>query len=91
MAEPSESNPDLQKNILTSLQNPQFMWRTAEGISKEIGADPSQVATYLEDSPLIIRSSTANTAGQALYSLRSRYRNETPLVDRVISTIRNST
>jgi len=90
MTEPSKSNPD-PKSILASLQNPKFIWRTADGISKEIGADPSQVATFLEGSPLIIRSSTANTGGQALYSLRSRYRDETPLMNRVISTIRNST
>ena len=84
-------NPDLENKVVTSLQNPQFTWRTANGVSREIGLDPSTVATFLENSPLIIRSSTANTAGQPLYSLRSRYRENTPFIYRVLSAITNST
>ena len=82
---------DLATTVVASLQSPQFTWRTAEGISKETGIDPGKVASFLESSDLVIRSSTANTGGQALYSLRTRYREEAPFSYRILSAITNST
>ena len=62
---------DAQKLILESFQSSKFKWRTARGISKEIGLPIQQVTDFLEASPSIVRSKKANKQGQALYSVKS--------------------
>jgi hypothetical protein len=91
MTDPSVPDPKLKTQIFTSLASPKFTWRTANGISKDTGLDPEKVAIVLENSAEVIRSSSANTAGQALYSLRDRYRQDTPFIDRLFSVVKNST
>ena len=80
-----------ENQIIRSLQSPKFNWRTADGIAKETGLDTGDVATVLENSPEVIRSSSANTAGEALYTLRDRYREVTPLMRRILDSIISST
>jgi hypothetical protein len=91
MVKKSAHRGTFKKQVFDSLSNSKFTWRTANGISKEVGLDPKKVVHILENSPDIIRSSSANTSGEALYATREQYKEQTSLPKRIFSTIKNST
>lgn len=85
------THEQLAEKIFQSLKGSNFTWRTINGIAGDTGINNHDIKYFLENSSDIIRSSTANTSGQFLYSTRERYKQETPLLDRAFTIIKSST
>ena len=80
---------EVKNLILAALENSEFKWRTARGISKEIGLPVQKVQDFLENSPAILRSKKPNKSGKPLYTTRERYKKSTPLTKRLLAALRN--
>lgn len=74
------------KRVLTALENPEYNWRTVEGISIETGLGQAEVVQILSSlSDQIVQSSVPNEKGQALFTTRHHYYHSRSFVERVLS------
>ena len=74
------------RRILTALENPEYNWRTVEGISNETGLGQSEVAEILSSlSDQIVQSSLPNKKGQVLFTTRRQYYRSRSLAERLLS------
>lgn len=68
---------DLKEKVITALENPDFDWRTLQGISKEIGIAQEKIKEIISQlDELIVQSSIPDKDGNDLYTTRKHY-NET--------------
>ena len=58
--------------VLNSFKNPQYSYRTCEGIAKELGIPVSEVELLSEESPDILKSRKVNQYGQKLFITREQ-------------------
>lgn len=74
--------------VIAALENPNYEWRTIDGISKETGLSPERVKEILTaTAEQIIHSSVPDEQGRPLYTTRRHYRNKTGLLKRSISVL----
>jgi hypothetical protein len=81
---------DEWEKIRQALENPQYKWRTLEGITKGTGYDFTTVVSSLSaHSDLVIKSTIPSTTGQELYTTRDHYLQKSTLWERFESVITN--
>jgi len=69
----AEVTPEVRK-VLTALENPNYEWRTVEGVIKETSLPEGRVRTILkEHSDLIMQSSVPDKDGRSLFTTRQHY------------------
>jgi len=74
------------QRVLTALENPEYNWRTVEGVSNETGLGQDEVAHILSSlSDQIVQSSVPNKKGQALFTTRRKYYRNGNLAGRLLS------
>ena len=77
-------------NIRKALENPDYKWRTVEGIAKETGYDFSTVIdTLTANENQVLKSSIPATDGRDLFTTRERYRKTSTIWERLESAITN--
>jgi len=81
---------DEWNKISDTLSNPDYKWRTIDGIVKESGLDRSTVEKCISDNEeLIIKSSIPSTEGKELYATREHYRQKSSVWQVISSAITN--
>jgi hypothetical protein len=80
-----------EEKVLRALENPQFDWRTIEGISKETGLAVEAIRMALENlKDIVIRSSIPASDGRSLYTTRRHYNSRQSLLTRSLSAVTGS-
>jgi hypothetical protein len=69
--------------VLTALENPNYQWRTIEGIVKETSLPLDDVEQCLRD--LNDQVVSVVSAGRTLYTTRDHYQKKESLLNRTIS------
>jgi len=65
----------LANAVFKALQDPQWDWRTVDGLAQEVGLPEDVVLQIIESAPdRVIRSRVPDARGRALYTTRSHYR-----------------
>jgi len=78
------------ENIRRALENPQYKWRTVEGIAKETGYPTITIVGSLSaNSDQVIKSTIPSTHGYGLFTTRDHYREMSTIWDRFESAITN--
>lgn len=73
--------------LIRALEDPKWDWRTAEGLAKDTGFSPEQVAYLVKSDPdTFIRSRVPDKDGRPLYSTRDHYAQKRGFLDRLRST-----
>ncbi len=86
----SEDDKAVEEAIEKAFMNPKYTWRTVRGVSKETGLGSEQVISYvLNNGDEIIKSSSNNNRGEALFANRKVYRSKASPVRRVMSALKN--
>lgn len=81
---------DLEKQVISALENAKYKWRTIEGVANELSIPPEDVRKVIGLKPdVVIKSTIPSVDGQALYTTRSHYRSKSNPVDRLIGALRN--
>ena len=81
-------DPNLKATVVRALEVPRYEWRTVEGIAEQTGlpaADLPQILKQLNGE--IVRSSSADDLGRALYTTRKHYRETQSLGTRILSAL----
>ncbi len=96
----SDDDPDLYQfegrdfgvtRVLGALANPEYDWRTVDGLSRETGLDRQTVLEILERMPArVLRSVTPDSQGRDLYAMRSRYKADRPTLQRFLDQFRST-
>jgi hypothetical protein len=80
-----------KERVLAALANPNYSWRTSEGVSKETGLDTSRVLHIIEEMPdLVIRSRIPDAHGRQLYATREHYKKTHSPVERLFDQFRST-
>ena len=80
-----------KERVLAALANPDYSWRTCEGVSEETGLDPVRVLQIVEEMPeLVIRSRIPDAQGRALYATREHYKKTHSSVERLFDQFRST-
>jgi len=75
--------------VVRALENPEYDWRTVDGISKETGLAPPLVVTILTFLPNVVdvvQSSVPDKQGRLLFTTRNHYNKRQNLPNRILST-----
>jgi hypothetical protein len=73
------------RRVVQALENPDYDWRTPEGISQETDIDLHQVASILRFLPNVVQSSVPDKFGRALYTTREHYKKRQNIGNRILS------
>ncbi len=80
-----------REQVLAALANPNYSWRTCEGVSAETGLDFARVRRIIEEAPdLVIKSRLPDAQGRALYTTREHYRKTHSPVERLFDQFRST-
>jgi len=77
-----------KERVQQALNNDQFVWRTAYGISQETGIaveDVNRILELMSDS--LVRSAIPDSAGRARYTTLEHYRAHAGILRRVLDTL----
>jgi len=78
------------KAIFDSLENPEYLWRTIDGISKETSMETRAIRSIIEKSgDRIVRSSRLSRAGKRLYTTRRHFRRKASPIKKILGAIKN--
>jgi len=81
-------DPDSRNIVVRALEDPNYDWRTVEGIAEQTGLSASNVRQLLEElNGEIIRSSIPDESGRNLYTTRKHYRQTQGLGTRILSAL----
>lgn len=81
-----EENIQPRERVLSSLQNPEYDWRTISGIARESGLDEQTVLESLHSlGPEVVRAERTDNQGNHLYTTPEKYRVREPLVNKLLS------
>lgn len=98
-ADPDEASDDelrraltieLERRVLPSINQSQYVWRPAEAIATEAGLPVEMVRQFLESSPEVMRAPGPNKQGYLLYTTRDHYRKLTPWLKRYGNIVKES-
>lgn len=84
------ANNILRDRIINSISKSPYKWRTARSIAKEIGENERDIADTIRESGYFVRANKANARGEPLYTTSKRYRDETPLLGRILGAAANT-
>jgi predicted transcriptional regulator len=77
---------DEVERVIKALENPNYDWRTMDGVAKETKLSRERVFEIIESlSDIVIRSSVPDEKGRDLYSTRKHYSKTQSLVSQVLS------
>ena len=80
-----------EEQIINSLSNPKFSWRTLEGVSRETGLNQDEILQFIESKPdLFIKSRIPDEKGRALYATREHYRKSTSIWQRTLDQFKST-
>ena len=80
------------KEIKKSLENPNYKWRTIDGVAKATGLDSVTVVSSLSNySDIIVKSSIPSKDGKDLYTTRDHYEETSSTFSLFISSLKNRT
>ena len=80
-----------KERVLAALANPNYSWRTCEGVSRETALDPARVLQLIEEmSELVIKSRIPDAQGRALYATREHYKKTHSPVERLFDQFRST-
>ena len=86
----TQVSPKDKGRVLKALENPNYKWRTINGVAKETGLNPELVQNVINsNSDMIVRSSVQSTEGEDLYTTRKHFQQEIPVIDRLLGAIKN--
>ena len=72
--------------VLKALEDPDWDWRTVEGVAHSTGLPQQRVREVLESSAAVIRSSVHDKSGRPLYTTREHYKKRRSFFDSLRST-----
>ncbi len=79
---------DRRNIVVSALEDPNYEWRTVEGVVEQTGLSASNVRQVLEElNGEIIRSSIPDESGRNLYTTRKHYRETQGLGTRILSAL----
>ena len=79
---------DHRNIVVGALEDPNYEWRTVEGVAEQTGVPASSVRQILEElNGEIIRSSIPDESGRSLYTTRKHYRQTQGLGTRILSAL----
>ncbi len=77
--------------VLAALENPNYDWRTVEGLSRETGLDERTVAGVIRGltafSDQIVQSAVPDKRGRALFTTRRHYHRGQSFFNRLLSAM----
>jgi len=87
-----KSNRDLamspeEMKVFAAFENPNYDWRTVEGIAKETGLPTSDIIRILESSDEIVRSAIPDKSGRVLYTTKSFYMSRKNMLHHILSVL----
>jgi hypothetical protein len=81
-------DPNLRAAVVRALEDSRYEWRTVDGLAEETGLSAANLQEILKDlNGEIIRSSTPDESGRALYTTRKHYRETQGLGTRILSAL----
>jgi hypothetical protein len=81
-------DPDQRNIVVRALEDPNYEWRTVEGVAEQTGLAASSVRQILDElNGEIIRSSIPDESGRNLYTTRKHYRQTQGLGTRILSAL----
>src|SRR5580658_5908964 len=76
---------DVRELIRVALNNPDYFWRTAEGIAHEVNLSPIVVGYYLDEiAESLIVSAVPDSQGRTRYTTLEHYRAHAGILRRVL-------
>jgi hypothetical protein len=88
MSENANRNLDRRNIVVRALEDPNYEWRTVEGVAEQTGIEEANVRETLEElNGEIIRSSIPDESGRHLYTTRRHYRQTQGLGTRILSAL----
>ena len=88
MNENANPNLDRRNTVVRALEDPNYEWRTVEGVAEQTGLEETNVRETLEElNGEIIRSSSPDESGRNLYTTRRHYRETQGLGTRILNAL----
>lgn len=82
--------PDEIAAIREALENPNYNWRTIQGVSKDTGIALERVGAYLLGDPDgVARSSALSKDGESLFTTMEHFQKRTSSVNKISSAFKN--
>lgn len=72
--------------VLKALEDPNWDWRTVEGVAQSTGLPEDRVQKILESSARVIRSTVPDDRGRSLYTTRQHYKKRRSFLDSLRTT-----
>ncbi|MCE5322248.1 hypothetical protein LLG46_02910 [bacterium] len=80
----------IQRAVLTALENPRYLWRTTEGIAREIDATTKEVSEQLSElKDMLVQPSRLSIDGKMLYTTRAHFRRKAPFLTKLVGALTN--
>lgn len=86
----TQPTPEEVGAVISSLENPNYQWRTVDGIARETGLDPYRVVNVLTASTdRVVKSSVGDVQGNDLYTTRKHLRDKGSIAERLLGAFKN--
>lgn len=83
------STKEKTDNVLKSLENPKYKWRTIEGISKEIGESINDIWEIIDqNSDVVIESSVRSNKGLRLFTTKKHFENTSSSIEKLFGAFK---
>jgi len=81
---------ELESVVFNALENPKYLWRTIDGISKETSMETSAIRSIIRKREnRIVRSSRLSRAGKKLYTTRRHFRLKASPIKKIWGALKN--
>ncbi|HVB15717.1 MAG TPA: hypothetical protein VNF04_04230 [Stellaceae bacterium] len=80
------------QSVLNALNNPNFEWRTIEGVRKDAHLDADEaigILGELQSKGLVIQSNSPSEDGRYLFITRERFNQRATLGEKILGAVRN--
>ena len=75
--------------VLHALENPKYVWRTVDGLAREIGLPKGRITDVLSHIPSDVLVTTRSRKGR-LFSTRRHYKERQSTLSRILSVLSDS-
>ena len=91
MSTVSSDRSTVAESIMSALENPQWEWRTVDGINRDTGIPPDEIRIFLSHSGRwVVKAVARDRLGRALFTSRQRYRESHSLMERLLDHYRST-
>ena len=74
--------------VIKALENPNYQWRTVDGLSKETGLPREKIVEVVSALPgQVIRAADLDEKGRPLFTTRRHYRRSSSTSSRILSVL----